>query len=1359
MKLNFTKIVLLVCLLVAAVEVCGQSVATDYFRSTVTGNWALANSWESSADGSSNWITATLAPTEAANSITIRNGHTITVNTNITADQVVIASGGVLDLATTSSTFLTVNDGTGSDITVQSGGTFKHNITSAQLPSFNASAILEIQTSGILEVAGSNGNPSDYAVTGSAVASHVIWNDGSIFNWNNTADPSNGVTYFPATSAIPIFRVSKAISIGNTVPTVINGLLEANATVGLSSTGTKTFRNGIIGTGTVTATAISGGQFIINGSTAKLGGGTLVLNNNGLAIASGTVATMSTNKTINNYSGSTGNTTVTGTLVCDDLLIDGNGKIQIDGTLKTTNVNGLTGGLNTTFVNGFTVATPGTSSTIDYNRSGDQTVTPLTYGNLSISGTGLKKITAAADVSVTGILNILAANTFVLNGVDDLKLNGGGTLTINANASFDNGGESQITGGGSPTVNIYGTFISRDAQGFTGTNTSIPGATSTPTISVNIYAGSVIEYGRLGDQQVSSRSDYKSMTFSGSGTKTLATFRPIGTVTIKDNAVVDAANKTFGDTTATNLTMTGGRFVVAGNSTKPDIAGTYNLTGGIIEFAGGTLSTRQNIRSTPTYLNLEITGVNVGNSNSSTKLADGGSFTIKNKGSYENSGNKIDGTTGIQTFTMEAGATFKTGVTAGFSGTGSEAVSNIETITIDPKSTIIYSRTTNQTITQLASGYPTLLLQGGGIKTVTTGTLTIAATADSVVIDPSVVLKVSSGAKANFNNRPVVVRSSTSGTGYIGEITDGSSALSNATNVTIERYIPARRAYRFLSSPVTTTNSIKDNWMEGQSNPPPAYSVNYNNLPGYGTHITGSSDANNGFDATATNNSSLFTFNNSAQLWEPLLTTDVAMAAGFGYRLFVRGNRTVDLSNNSATPSNTILRTKGSLKAGSVTYNSNSFPSINSNIDYYSLVGNPYASPVDWDASTKTGLSPYYYAWDPNINTRGAYVAYGNGITSIQTSQVNQNIQSGQAFFVQTKSANPSLTFNETNKTTISRSVYRSGSAIPNLSVQLLLDTTGETQHTADGISIFFDDTFINGIGAEDAEKINNLDETMSIRNNNKSFSMEGRNNVLSFDTVQLDIVRYRQKSYYLKFDPNNFSSTLTAICKDKFSKKETAVDLSSTTLLPFNITTDSSSLVPDRFSIIFKSNKVYPLLISDIKAYKKEPGIQVEWFTSTEEGIQRYEVEKSIDGQSFEKRAVVDLKEDPSIEKKYLWYDEVVNNGNNYYRIKCILMTGGNFYSNLVRINIKGHFNSISIFPNPIIGNSFNVKIQNLKKSVYSVSLINNNGQLVYTGILDYKGTTQTFKVAPGNVIPKGVYKIKISDSEQTFIENILFE
>jgi hypothetical protein len=87
--------------------------------------------------------------------------------------------------------------------------------------------------------------------------------------------------------------------IGAGTATVINGLFEANGTITFTNAGPKTFRNGIIGSGIISAD-VSSGKFIINGVTASLGGtGALTLPSiGGMDIGPTATVTMVSDKSI-----------------------------------------------------------------------------------------------------------------------------------------------------------------------------------------------------------------------------------------------------------------------------------------------------------------------------------------------------------------------------------------------------------------------------------------------------------------------------------------------------------------------------------------------------------------------------------------------------------------------------------------------------------------------------------------------------------------------------------------------------------------------------------------------------------------------------------------------------------------------------------------------------------------------------------------------------------------------------------------------------------------------------------------------------------------------------------------------------
>lgn len=278
---------------------------TDYYRSFQTGNWNLSSSWESSPDNS-NWISATLTPTNSANSIFIRNGHTITATSSLTIDQVEIQNGGTLENNMAASNQLTVANGTGDDIDIKSGGVYLVSSSQSYTNSFslNASATVHIEGGGTIQVGNGGSVGGGNSAYGTTTASY-IWDDASIFRWNSTTTPGIQTTFFPdATIAvIPIFRftASPSLSMGGGTATLVNGRLEATSAIAFTGASTKTFRNGIVNSADIDGAAGTSLKFIINGSIAQLGGtGNILTPSAGLEIGSvtGTTVTVNSSKTI-----------------------------------------------------------------------------------------------------------------------------------------------------------------------------------------------------------------------------------------------------------------------------------------------------------------------------------------------------------------------------------------------------------------------------------------------------------------------------------------------------------------------------------------------------------------------------------------------------------------------------------------------------------------------------------------------------------------------------------------------------------------------------------------------------------------------------------------------------------------------------------------------------------------------------------------------------------------------------------------------------------------------------------------------------------------------------------------------------
>jgi len=71
--------------------------STDHFRSIASGNWHDLAIWQTSPTGADPWSPSSYHPSAYAQTITIRNGHTVTVSANASMDQLAVNAGGALE--------------------------------------------------------------------------------------------------------------------------------------------------------------------------------------------------------------------------------------------------------------------------------------------------------------------------------------------------------------------------------------------------------------------------------------------------------------------------------------------------------------------------------------------------------------------------------------------------------------------------------------------------------------------------------------------------------------------------------------------------------------------------------------------------------------------------------------------------------------------------------------------------------------------------------------------------------------------------------------------------------------------------------------------------------------------------------------------------------------------------------------------------------------------------------------------------------------------------------------------------------------------------------------------------------------
>lgn len=417
--------------------------------------------------------------------------------------------------------------------------------------------------------------------------------------------------------------------------------------------------------------------------------------------------------------------------------------------------------------------------------------------------------------------------------------------------------------------------------------------------------------------------------------------------------------------------------------------------------------------------------------------------------------------------------------------------------------------------------------------------------------------------------------SNASSTGILGPIYSDLSEIIG--EVQVEHFYTDVRAFRFVSSPVTTSTSIFDNWQEGGGV-----------TSGYGVHITGSTTGQNGLDATPSGNPSLFTLDNPTQAWQAITSTNSSsdnLEAGYPYRLYVRGDRTINVSSNSATPTVTILRAKGNLQVGDFS------PATYADaIGEFTFIGNPYQAPVDMiqllDNSSGINQSEYF-VWDATVASQGAYVTVDvsdplnvtNSHGGLGTSTANENLQIGTAAFVENTLASPVIIFKEQYKSLVtatnSEFSRMSNTQSPLLTLGLYHADSFSDNQIYDAALLRLGSTYSDNIDDTDAGKLFNRDETLAFIQNNELLSINSRNLITSGEVIPIHLSNHKTEDYVLQVKLENFPN-INVFLYDSYLNEYHPLTNNDTQNISFQIDENiEATTQEDRFELRFSEENL----------------------------------------------------------------------------------------------------------------------------------------------------------------------------------------
>jgi hypothetical protein len=622
--------------------------------------------------------------------------------------------------------------------------------------------------------------------------------------------------------------------------------------------------------------------------------------------------------------------------------------------------------------------------------------------------------------------------------------------------------------------------------------------------------------------------------------------------------------------------------------------------------------------------------------------------------------------------------------------------------------------------------------------------------------------------KLNTNNL-LTLKSTATGTARISDVTLGGTRTGNDVvgQVVIERFIPARRAWRLLTAPIKSTTiptpTISANWQEGGRSA--TLGAPANPFPGFGTHISsGLSSALNGFDQNVNNNASIFYLTPTGWNGKPTSTVGTTIGANNGvitdrnaYFLFVRGSRAIDLSQGpSAVADATTLRTSGLINVTSDAASPLVIPGQGAYVaggNTYNSFPNPYPSAINFDLikadALNGGVPNTYYVWDANLtgtNGFGGWVTVvrtgpGAYTTSPNTPSLNTgNLQSGMAIMM---IHSGTITYKEQYKVSGSNiSQYR---PVRQIRTNLIAHNADGTESLNDGTLVTFDAANQNGIDPADAYKLPNFTENISINSKNANLSIERRQNLQANDTIFITMDKMRNKAYHFAFELDNmqYPAGKVAVLEDTYLQTATPINLTGATNVDFEVNSaNAGSAQKDRFRIVFKDVIKY----TSIKAYVADENITVDWKVSSELNIASYVIERSSNGGvSFESVGTQVSNGNSRDAVQYTWYDVNPTAGTYIYRVKCISNNGAIAYSDKATATIVKRGNGMYVFPNPVTNNVIGIQLNKVKKGIYTAVLKTKAGQIVMTTTISHAGGSAAYTIAPTNRLVSGNYTIEI--------------
>ena len=118
--------------------------------------------------------------------------------------------------------------------------------------------------------------------------------------------------------------------------------------------------------------------------------------------------------------------------------------------------------------------------------------------------------------------------------------------------------------------------------------------------------------------------------------------------------------------------------------------------------------------------------------------------------------------------------------------------------------------------------------------------------------------------------------------------------------------------------------------------------------------------------------------------------------------------------------------------------------------------------------------------------------------------------------------------------------------------------------------------------------------------------------------------------------------------------------------------------------NVTISSSKPLPVELTRFTATTKDQSVNVNWATASEKNSDRFEIQRSATGGTFETVGTVKGQGNTSSAHNYAFVDSRPLAGRSYYRLRQVDIDGTTAYSPVAAVQVR---NELAVYPNPSTG------------------------------------------------------------------------